>query len=261
MDAHLTCTRDGAVATITLTRPEVRNAFNDQLVGELTRAAEALAADPGVRCVVLAGAGPVFCAGADLGWMSRIAGYSPDEHRRDAYATARMFAALDALPGALIGSVHGAAVGGGAGLASVCDVVVADEETVFGFTEAKLGILPAIISPYVVAKIGASAARHLFVTGARFSAAHAREIGLVHAVVPGNEREARVNQYVREVLSSGPEAVAAIKALVRQVDGRAAANVTDITTAAIADRRVSAEGQEGMRAFLEKRRPSWSEQR
>lgn len=261
MTSHLTRTRDGAVATITITRPEVRNAFNDQLVGELTRCAEELAADRSVRCVVLAGAGPVFCAGADLGWMSRIAGYTPEEHLQDAHATARMYAALDALPAALIGSVHGAAVGGGAGLTAVCDVVVAEDETVFGFTEAKLGILPAIISPYVVAKIGASAARHLFVTGARFSAAHAREIGLVHAVVTGTEREARVAQYVREVLSSGPEAVAAIKTLVRQVDGRAAADVTGITTAAIAGRRVSAEGQEGMRAFLEKRRPSWSETR
>ncbi len=169
-----------------------------------------------VRVVVLAGAGKTFCAGADVTWMAKTVDYTEEENLRDATAMSRMFAAIDALPVPLIGRVHGAALGGGAGLAAVCDIVVAEEAAVFGFTEVKLGILPAVISPFVLAKIGRSAARELFLTGARFSAARAQEIGLVHAVVPAAELDARGRRYVRELLTAGPEAIAAAKALIPQ---------------------------------------------
>jgi methylglutaconyl-CoA hydratase len=173
-------------------------------------------------------------------------------------AMSRMFAAIDELPVPLIARVHGAALGGGAGLAAVCDIVVAEEQAVFGFTEVKLGIVPAVISPFAIAKIGRSAARDLFLTGARFSAARAKEIGLVHAVVPSADLDATVTEYVREILAAGPEAVAAAKGLVRNVWGRSIENAMVVTAAAIATRRVSPEGQEGLRAFLEKRTPGWA---
>jgi methylglutaconyl-CoA hydratase len=250
--------REGPVEYVMLNRPEVRNAFNDHLIGELTAWAETTAADRSLRVAVIGGAGKVFCAGADLSWMSQMVAYTHEQNLQDANAAARMFAALDHLPVPLIGRVHGAAIGGGAGLAAVCDVVVAEEDAVLAFTEVKLGILPAMISPYVLAKIGHSATRHLFVTGARFSAAHAKEIGLVHAVVPSEELDARVGMYTREVLSCGPEAVAAVKALLRDVAHRPPADAVGITAEAIAMRRVSAEGQEGMNAFLDKRKASWN---
>jgi methylglutaconyl-CoA hydratase len=255
----LTTRRDGGVEYLTLNRPDVRNAFNEQVIAELADWAEATRAlAPGaVRAVVLAGAGKTFCAGADITWMSKTIQYTQSENVRDAEAMSRMFAALDELPMPLIGRIHGAALGGGAGLAAVCDIVIAEETALFGFTEVKLGILPAVISPFALAKIGRSAARELFLTGARFSAARAKEIGLVHAVVAAAELDETVASYVREVLSAGPEAVAAAKSLIPQVWGRRIEDATPITAAAIAARRVSAEGQEGLRAFLEKRKGSW----
>jgi methylglutaconyl-CoA hydratase len=257
----LTTRREGAVEHLTLNRPDVRNAFNEDVIAELTdwAAATAVAAvHHDVRAVVLAGAGKVFCAGADATWMARMANYSEAENLRDATAMARMYLAIDELPVPVIARVHGAALGGGAGLAAVADIVVADQEAVFGFTEVKLGIIPGTISPFVVAKIGVAAARELFLTGGRFSAFRAKEIGLVHAVMPPAELDAAVAAFVSEILSAGPEAVAAAKALVRDVTGRDAGDVLAVTASAIARRRVSAEGQEGLRAFLEKRKPSWS---
>jgi methylglutaconyl-CoA hydratase len=190
--------------------------------------------------------------------MSKMVSYTLDENVRDAQAMARMFAALDALPMPLIGRIHAAALGGGAGLAAVCDIVVCDDEAVFGFTEVKLGILPAVISPYALAKIGRSAARELFLTGMRFRAERAREIGLVHAVVPLPQLDAKVHEYVQEVLSAGPEGIAAAKALIPKVWARPAPDAMAITAEAIAAQRVSAEGQEGMKAFLEKRKAAWN---
>jgi methylglutaconyl-CoA hydratase len=250
--------RDGPVEHVTLNRPDVRNAFNEQVIDELTRWAAATAADAAVRCAVLSGAGPVFCAGADLTWMSKMVGYTREENVRDARAMAQMFSALDTLPVPLVGRVHGAALGGGAGLAAVCDIVITEPDAVFGFTEVKLGIMPAVISPYALAKIGRSAARELFLTGMRFGAEKARAIGLAHAVVTRDRLDEQVQEYVKEVLAAGPEGVAAAKALIRSVWGRSAAEAVDLTAEAIAERRVSAEGQEGMRAFLDKRRASWN---
>jgi methylglutaconyl-CoA hydratase len=257
----LTTKREGAVEHLTLNRPEVRNAFNEDVIAELTRwaaAAGEAARRDGLRAAVLAGAGKTFCAGADVTWMSKMVRYTEAENLRDAMAMSRMFAALDALPLALIGRVHGAALGGGCGLAAVCDIVAADDAAVFGFTEVKLGILPAVISPFALAKIGRSAARELFLTGARFPAARAREIGLVHAVVPAADLDAAVARYVGEILTAGPEGVAAAKALIPTVWGRTIDDAMPVTAAAIAARRVSPEGQEGMTAFLEKRTPGWS---
>lgn len=254
---HLRTRRSGAVEYVELNRPEVRNALSAQTVRELAAWAEAIAGDRSVRAVVLSGAGKVFCAGADLTWFTAMAGYTPEENLRDATLGARMFDLLDSLPCVLIGRVHGAALGGGSGLASVCDVVVAADDTVFGFTEVKLGIMPAMIAPYALAKIGRSAARELFLTGMRFGAHKAREIGLVHAVVPASELDASVARYVQEVLSSGPDAIAEAKHLLRDTWFRPPREVQGLMAESIAARRSSAEAQEGMRAFLEKRPPSW----
>jgi methylglutaconyl-CoA hydratase len=250
--------RKGPVEYLTLNRPDVRNAFNEHVITELTRWADATSADTTVRCVVLAGAGKAFCAGADVTWMSKMVTYTHDDNVRDANAMARMFAALDTLPIPLIGRIHGAALGGGSGLAAVCDIVVADDQAVFGFTEVKLGILPAVISPYALAKIGRSAARELFLTGMRFSAQRAKEIGLVHAVAPLAQLDAKVQEYVNEVLSGGPEGIAVAKALIPKVWVRLAPDAMGMTAEAIAARRVSPEGQEGMKAFLEKRKATWN---
>lgn len=246
----------GAVVRVTLNRPDVRNAFNDEVIEELTAWAQG-AGSSGARVAVLSGAGKTFCAGADLGWMSRMVGYTVDENVRDASAMATMFEALDTVPIPLVGRVHGAALGGGAGLAAVCDIVVAAEDAVFGFTEVKLGILPAVISPFVVRRIGVSAARELFLTGARFGADRARQIGLVHTVVAAGDLDSAVDRVVTELMTSAPEAIAGAKQLIAGVAGRAPADVAGLTAETIARHRVSAEGQEGMLAFLEKRKPGW----
>ena len=247
----------GPVVRVSLNRPEVRNAFNEVLIAELTAWAESVKATGPARVAVLSGAGPVFCAGADLTWMSKMVAYTRDENVRDARAMARMFETLDRLPIPLIGRIHGAALGGGAGLAAVCDIVVAAEDAAFAFTEVKLGILPAVISPFVLAKIGRSAARELFLTGSRFSAARAREIGLVHAVGPVEDLDRMVAKFVNDLLTSAPEAMAAAKELIAEVATRTPASATEYTIDAIAARRVSPEGQDGMNAFLGKRPPKW----
>jgi methylglutaconyl-CoA hydratase len=255
---HLTVRRDGPVESVSLNRPDVRNAFNETLIAELTSWATTVRDDPAVRVVVLSGAGKSFCAGADISWMAKTVAFSRDENIRDAAAASQMFVALNTLPMPLVGRVHGAALGGGVGLAAVCDIVVAEDRAVFGFTEVKLGILPAVISPFVLQKIGRSAARELFLTGARFSAERALQIGLVHAIVRETDLDGTVHKYVEECLTGGREAMAAAKALIARVWDQPIDTATAITAAALAERRVSAEGQEGLRAFLEKRKPAWS---
>ena len=247
----------GPVVYVTLNRPEVRNAFDEELIAELTAWAASVREGGPARVAVLSGAGPVFCAGADLTWMSKMVAYTHEENVRDARGMARMFEALDRLPIPLIGKIHGAALGGGAGLAAVCDIVVAAEDASFAFTEVRLGIVPAVISPFVLAKIGRSASRELFLTGARFSAARAREIGLVHAVGQADELDRIIAKYVNDLLTSAPGAMAAAKQLIAEVAGRSPTSATEYTIDAIAARRVSPEGQDGMSAFLAKRPPSW----
>jgi methylglutaconyl-CoA hydratase len=249
--------RDGVVEYLTLNRPDVRNAFNEQMIGDLTAWAASINADDDVRVAVIAGSGKVFSAGADVTWMANALNYTHDENVQDANSAARMFAALDTLPVPLVGRIHGAALGGGAGLAAVCDVVAADENAVFGFTEVKLGLLPAVISPYALAKIGRAAARELFLTGMRFNAVRARDIGLVHAVVPVDQLDTIVAMYVNEFLSAAPDAISTAKALIPRVWARGAFDAAGLTAEAIAAQRVSEEGQEGLRAFLEKRKASW----
>ena len=252
----ITLQHDGPIVRVTLNRPEVRNAFNDALIAELKAWADAVSATD-ARVAILAGTGKAFCAGADLNWMARMIDYGREDNVRDARALADLFNTLDRLPIPLIGRVHGAALGGGVGLAAVCDIVVAAEETVFGFTEAKLGILPAVIAPFCVRKIGVSAARELFLTAARFSAARARDLGLVHAVAPEADVDAVVDGYVRELITSAPGAITGAKRLIAAIVGRPPVEVADLTAETIARHRVAAEGQDGMRAFLEKRKPGW----
>ena len=255
---YLTIERNGGVEHVTLNRPDVRNAFNEHVIAELTAWGRRAQADDQLRVVVFAGAGKVFSAGADAAWMAKMAGYSHDDNVRDARAAAEMFLAINTVPAIVIGRVHGAALGGGSGLAAVCDIVVADEDAIFGFTETKLGIVPAMISPYVLQKIGASAARDLFLTGRRFDARKAKEIGLVHEVVPAAELDASVDRFVSEALSAAPTAVARAKRLIQQVLGKPPAEVMDVTAEAIAAQRVSPEGQDGLKAFLEKGAPAWA---
>lgn len=249
--------QDGPIVRLRLNRPEVRNAFDDELILRLTTAARELAADRRARVVVLEGEGAVFCAGADLNWMSRMVTYSREENALDSSRLALMFKTLNALPLPVIARIQGAALGGGAGLAAVADIAVAAEDTAFGFTEVKLGILPAVISPYVLSKIGASAARELFLTGARFSAERARDIGLVHRVVPLDKLDEAVDGLAQELLTSGPRAMGVAKALIARIACELPEDVIGLTSDAIAQQRVSREGQEGMKAFLEKRKPGW----
>jgi len=251
---YLDCRRQGAVERVALNRPDVRNAFNDGLIGELTAWAESAARDASLHIVVLSGRGKVFCAGADLAWLTRTADFTRDEYVRDGAALGKMLDALDTLPQALVGRVQGAAIAGAIGLVSVCDIVVAADDAVFGFTEVNLGIVPAMISPYVIAKIGMAAARELFITGARFDAARAHELGLVHRVVPTEELDTAVDTYIAELESSAPGAVAAAKELVRSVYARPPHEVRELTARILADCRDSEEARSRITAFLSRRR-------
>lgn len=253
----LSIRREGPVEYVALNRPDVRNAFNEDVIADLTAWAAAAHQDRDLRVVVFSGEGKVFSAGADAGWMAKMATYSREDNVRDAMAAASMFLAIDTVPALVIGRIHGAALGGGSGLAAVCDVVVADDKAVFGFTETKLGILPAMISPYVIAKIGQSAARELFLTGMRFDATRAKEIGLIHAVVSMSELDAAVARYVAEGLSASPTGLAAAKALIPKVSRQSPSDVMRLTAEAIADQRVSKEGQDGLKSFLAKAKPRW----
>lgn len=254
---HLTVERRGFAAWVTLTRPEVHNAFNAALIAELHAAFDELSADDSLRAVVLAGEGRNFCAGADLNWMGASLAYTRDENVDDALRMSDMFRAIDSCRHPVIGRIQGAALGGGAGLTAVCDIAIAADDARFGFTEARLGITPAVISQFVVPKIGAGAARALFVTAERFDAQRAQLIGLVHKVVPAAELDDAVTATLRDIGQCGPAGVRAAKLLARDILGLNRDDARATTAATIADLRVSPEGQEGIRAFLEKRRATW----
>ncbi|MHB8469083.1 MAG: enoyl-CoA hydratase-related protein [Gaiellaceae bacterium] len=244
--AALRVERDGSVLRITLARPDVRNAFDSELISEL---AEAFVDVGRARAVVLAGEGASFCAGADVEWMRKSVGLSFDENVADANAMRIMFEAIDRCPAPVVVRVQGHALGGGAGLVAAADIAIAAPGTAFAFSEVKLGIVPAVISPFVLAKIGPGAARRYFVTGERFDAATALRIGLVHEVA--EDLDGAVERAAGELLSAGPQAARWAKRLVRErPDGPEAARW-------IAERRASDEGQEGLEAFLEKRPPGW----
>lgn len=252
--------RSGSVARVTLARPEVRNAFNAELIGDLTEAFASLADEPAdaLRAVVLAGDGPVFCAGADVAWLRAAADMDLDANEADAGRLATMLETIDTCPVPVVTRVQGAALGGGMGLCAVSDIVVTTADATFGFTETRLGILPAVIGPYALAKIGESHARELFLPGSRFDASHALAIGLVHEVVPGDAAlDRRVDEVLDEILAAGPSAVREAKALIRRLRGQPSAQARALTVAAIARQRTGPEGQEGLAAFLDKRDPSW----
>lgn len=253
----LMLSRAGPIATLTLNRPQAHNAFDAAMIAELRAAFAALAADDTVRVVVLTGAGRSFCAGADVNWMRESMDWTLEQNMADAEALAALFEAAWSLPKPLIGRVNGAALGGGAGLVACCDLAVAGESASFGFSEVKLGLIPAVIAQYVVPKIGVSHARVLFVSGERFTPERAFEIGLIHAITGDDDLDATVDSLARRMLSSAPQAAAAAKRLVDAIWTLERDAARRYAVHAIAAARTSGEGQEGLRAFLEKRKPNW----
>jgi methylglutaconyl-CoA hydratase len=246
------------VATVTLDRPDVRNAFNDELIAELTAAVRNLGVRDDVRCIVLAANGPAFCAGADLNWMKRMAGYSRHENLADAGALAEMLHRLYACPKPTIAKVQGDVYAGGMGLVATCDMAVAVDSASFCLSEVKLGLIPATISPYVIRAMGARAAHRYFLTAERFGAAEALRIGFVHEVVLPEQLDAKVAELAHALASAGPEAVKACKRLLQDVAGQdISPALVARTVEGIADIRASAEGREGVQSFLQKRKPDW----
>jgi methylglutaconyl-CoA hydratase len=245
-------------AEVWLNRPEVRNAFNDGVIAELMQAFGELGADPHLRCITLAGRGKAFCAGADLNWMKAMAGYDWEGNRADAQALADMLHTLYTCPVPIVGRVHGDCYAGGVGLAAVCDVLVAAQGVQFCLSEARLGLLPATIGPYVLKAMGEQASRRYFITAERFSAQEAQRLGFVHECVPAEELDACVQGLVQTLVNNGPSAVKACKQLVQDLAGRPLTQELRADTARrIADIRVSDEGKAGIRSFLEKSTPPW----
>ncbi len=249
---------DPRVLRVVLSRPEVRNAFDDILIRELTGIFLEAAQDPDIRVLILEGNGKAFCAGADLNWMAKMVSFGLDDNRRDSAALAELFRVIDSCPKPVIAKVHGAALGGGTGLVAVCDVAVAAEGTIFGTTEVRLGLIPSVISPYVVRKIGESHARVWFLTGERVTAREALQAGLIHHVVPEELLEDETARFASSLLLGGPEAQALSKQLACSVMREPLVTLIPRTVEWIAARRVSQEGQEGMRAFLDRKSPSWT---
>lgn len=249
--------RRGPVVRVVMDRPDVHNAFNETVIAELAAAFEGLRDDASARVVVLASEGKSFSAGADLDWMRRAAGFSEEENRRDAAALAAMLRSIAECPHPVVARVQGGAFGGGAGLVAASDLAIAAESAQFGFTEVRLGLIPATISPHVVEKIGPGWAMRLFLTGERFDATRALDIGLVYHVVPDEDLDAAVQETVDALLSGGPQAQAMCKEMIRRVAATRGREVDDYTSGLIGRARTRAEGQQGIRAFLEKRKPEW----
>lgn len=259
---HLKVTIEKKVCRVTLARPEVHNAFNAALIKELDTAFQEIEANAEkslVRVVVLAGEGKSFCAGADVNWMRESLNYSSDENRADALRMSEMFARINRCPVPVVARIQGAALGGGVGLAAVCDTVIAEDVARWAFSEVKLGIAPAVISPFVLAKIGQSHARALFLTGERFTTERALRIGLAHVMVAADQLDTEVDRVVGEVLKSAPVGIRKAKELVSQVPQVGRDEATTLTVDAIAALRTGPQGQEGLRAFLERRQPEWAE--
>lgn len=247
-----------AIAVVTLNRPEVHNAFDQRMIAELTGALRRLDRDSSVRAIVLAGAGKSFCAGADLNWMREMATYSPAQNLADANALARMLVALNRMSKPTIARVHGPAYGGGVGLVACCDIALGTPEATFALSEARLGLIPATIGPYVVDAIGARAARRYFVTGERFGAGEAHRLGLLHEVAAMPSLDARINDIIGALLITGPKAQAECKDLIRTLAGRRIEpSLIADTARRIARVRASPEAKEGVAAFLGKRKASW----
>jgi methylglutaconyl-CoA hydratase len=256
---HLLLAFDAGIATVTLNRPDVRNAFNDEVIAELTATFAEYGERPEVRCIVLRAEGPAFCAGADLNWMKRMASYTYEENVADARALANMLRVLYKCPKPTIARVQGDVYAGGMGLVAACDVAVSVDTASYCLSEVKLGLIPATISPYVIRAMGARASHRYFLTAERFDAAEAHRIGFVHEVVKAGELDAKVGEIAQALVSAGPAAVKACKDLVHDVADREIDHVlVEKTVKGIADIRVSEEGREGIQSFLGKRKPSWN---
>lgn len=250
---------EGGVALLLLNRPELHNAFNDVMIAELTQAFSGLDCDPAVRVLILGARGKSFCAGGDLNWMKRMAGYSFEQNFSDAQALAEMLHTLNTMRKPTIARVHGAAYAGGMGLIAACDIAIAAQDAEFCLSEAKIGLSPATISPYVIAAMGERQARRYFLTAERFSAAEAFRIGFVHDIAIPGELDAKIEELLRHLLATGPNAVAACKELVRAVaKAKIDRDLITDTATRIATIRATDEGREGVRAFLEKRKPAWA---
>jgi methylglutaconyl-CoA hydratase len=249
---------DGPVARIILNRPRVRNAFNDVLIAEVSDALVVLAKRDDLRVLIIAAGGSTFCAGADFHWMGKMVGADLEENLDDSLKLADMLAALYRFPRPTIARVQGSAFGGGVGVAACCDIVVAAETAAFSFSEVRLGLVPACISPFVIRRIGEGRAREYFLTGERITAQRAYEIGYVNKVVPEVALDDAVNNYVQHFLSCGPEALRTCKKMLEEVPQMPLAEARDYTANMIAQLRISKEGLEGMKAFLEKRKPAWN---
>ncbi len=258
MNNALTLSTQNGVHTITLSRPDVRNAFNDEVIADLKNAFLSVAQDASVRCVVLAAVGPAFCAGADLNWMRRMADYTRDENLADAAELAAMLKAIDECPQPTIARVQGDVYAGGMGLVAACDMAVSVDSAHYCLSEVKLGLIPATISPYVIRAMGTRAAHRYFLTAERFGAAEAHRIGLVHEVVTADALDAKVIELTQALVSASPNAVRACKKLLRDVAEREInAALVRQTVECIADIRASHEGKEGVQSFLQKRKPHW----
>jgi methylglutaconyl-CoA hydratase len=258
MTSTLDIASNGPVARIYLNRPELRNAFNDAVIAELTAAFRALGADASVRAIVLGGHGKAFCAGADLNWMRAMADYSWEQNRADAQALADMLWTIYSCPHPVVGRIQGDCYAGGVGLAAVCDVLVAVDGVHFALSEARLGLLPATIGPYVLRALGEQAARRYFATAERFTSAEAHRLGFVHELAGADALDAKVDAIVQALVANGPAAVKACKRLVQDLAGQPiTAALREDTARRIADIRAGAEGREGVQAFLQKRTPSW----
>jgi methylglutaconyl-CoA hydratase len=251
--------RDGPVVRIALNRPEVHNAFNDDMIEELQQAIDEVGRDEQMRVMILTGEGKSFCAGADLNWMRRVKDYSFEENLEESQRLAELMYTIYAFPLPTIARVNGAAIGGGTGLLAACDLVIASQTARFSLSEVKLGLVPAVISPYVVRRMGESLCRQCMLTGERLQAEQAKDYGLVNQVVPAEDLDAAVQERIAQMLTSGPVALNTCKELLRKVPTMSFEEAKIYTAEVIARLRVSEEGQEGMNAFLEKRKPRWSD--
>jgi len=255
---HLLLATTAGVTTVTINRPDVRNAFNDEVIAELTAVFLELGKRPEVRCVVLAGSGTAFCAGADLNWMKRMAGYTREQNLEDAGGLARMLEVIYTCPKPTIARVQGDVYAGGTGLVAACDIAVSVDSAQFCLSETRLGLIPATISPYVIRAMGARAAHRWFLSAERFPATEAHRIGFVHEVVPADQLDAKVHEIAAALVGAGPQAVKACKQLLHDVAGQEITHgLIRRTVEGIADIRASEEGREGIRSFLEKRKPDW----
>jgi methylglutaconyl-CoA hydratase len=247
----------GELATVALNRVPVRNALNDQLIAELQLCFDSLIDNSNIRVIILTGKGSAFCAGADLNWMQDVLSYSFEENVEDSMRLSDLVQTIYTCPKPVIGKINGAAIGGGTGLVAACDIAIASEEAIFGFTESKLGLAPAIIAPYLLKRIGEKYLREYFLTGERFSASDAKAMGLINRVAPAGKLDAEVLKVIEEILTGAPKALEAAKEIIRLESGNLSSENRKVQAEIISRLRLAEEGQEGMQAFLQKRKPNW----